>query len=90
MLSIVGVPRYGTQSLRTLFKTLGFEIFLHGENPFPRPPFPSSNLGTKKSVGVPRFELGTNAPKAFVLPLHHTPWIIFYICEILCRAANIA
>ena len=24
-------------------------------------------------VGVSRFELELNAPKAFVLPLHHTP-----------------
>ena len=24
-------------------------------------------------VGEPRFELGLNAPKAFVLPLHNTP-----------------
>ncbi len=24
-------------------------------------------------VGAPRFELGLNAPKAFVLPLHHAP-----------------
>ena len=30
-------------------------------------------LTTLSVVGVPRFELGLNRPKRFVLPLHYTP-----------------
>gem|GEM_PF-4822059 len=32
----------------------------------PRLPLPTS-------IGVPRIELGPNAPKAFILPLYYTP-----------------
>ncbi len=39
-------------------------------------------------VGAPRFELGLNAPKAFVLPLHNAPMLIYYLKNFLLSKAK--
>lgn len=40
-------------------------------------------------VGVPRFELGLHAPKASVLPLHHTPNTSFVYHIFVARATGL-